>query len=193
MSKLSNAKIFGGVGAILTLIGGLISEVISLIGVVLIFIAVKYISEETKDNSIFNNYLISFIFRICSIVAAIAIALLIIGGAAFGSILTQKEMNPKEMFGDIAEEILVGVIIGLIVMWIFLIISATYLRKSYDSIAKYTKVDLFKTTGMLYFIGAITVIIIVGLFILLIAIILEIVSYFSLPDELPESAAETIQ
>lgn len=41
MSKLSNAKIFGGVGAILTLIGGLISEVISLIGVVLIFIAVK--------------------------------------------------------------------------------------------------------------------------------------------------------
>lgn len=102
-------------------------------------------------------------------------------------------MNPKEMFSDIAEEILVGVIIGLIVMWIFLIISATYLRKSYDSIAKYTKVDLFKTTGMLYFIGAITVIIIVGLFILLIAIILEIVSYFSLPDELSESAAETIQ
>ena len=62
-----------------------------------------------------------------------------------------------------------------------------YLRKSYNSIAKHTKVHLFRTTGLIYFIGAITLIIAIGIIIILVAKILEIVAYFSLPEKLPST------
>jgi uncharacterized membrane protein len=81
-----------------------------------------------------------------------------------------------------------GCFISLIVAWILLILGTLYLRKSYNSIAEHTKVDLFKTTGLVYFIGALTLIVVIGVFIIIIAKILEIVSYFSLPENLPSSA-----
>ena len=57
MSKLSEAKILGGIGALLMLLGGFIIPGLGgIIGLILIFIAVKYISEECKDKSIFDNY-----------------------------------------------------------------------------------------------------------------------------------------
>ena len=76
------------------------------------------------------------------------------------------------------------------VAWILLILGTLYLRKSYNSIAEYTKVDLFKTTGLVYFIGAITLIVIIGIFIIIVAKILEIVAFFSLPENL-STATET--
>ena len=44
MSKLSEAKVFGGIGALLMLIGGFIpyaGPIVSIVGLVLVFIAVK--------------------------------------------------------------------------------------------------------------------------------------------------------
>jgi len=67
MNNLGNVKIFGGIGALLLLIGGFIpyaGPIVSIIGLVLVFIAVKSISELTKDNDIFRNYLIHFIMSI---------------------------------------------------------------------------------------------------------------------------------
>ena len=75
--------------------------------------------------------------------------------------------------------------------WVLMIIATMYLRKSYYRIAKHTKVHLFHTTGTVYFIGAITLIIGIGALILLVARILEMIAYFSLPDNLPAMPAET--
>jgi len=75
--------------------------------------------------------------------------------------------------------------LALIIGWIFILISALYLKKSYYSIAKYTKVHLFRTTGLVYFIGAITLIFVVGVFVIFIAKILEIIAFYSLPRKLP--------
>ena len=58
MGKLRDAKILGGIGAILLLLSFI--PFVSIIGIVLMFIAVKYISDETKDKDIFKNYLYSF-------------------------------------------------------------------------------------------------------------------------------------
>lgn len=73
---------------------------IGLVGLVLVFVAVKYIAEETKNHKIFQDYLMNFILNIIAI-------------------------------------------------------------------------------------GAVTLSIVVGVFILLVAKILEIVSFFSLPENLP--------
>ncbi|RLF44725.1 MAG: hypothetical protein DRN29_07935 [Thermoplasmata archaeon] len=181
---LSQAKTYGGVGAILSLVGVFIPYIgfiAGIAGVVLILLAVKTISEETKDGSIFSNYLISFILRILAVIVAI-IAFIYFFGISY-----LVEIGRFQHFGELSlKRLLIGIIIALLIFWIFEVISFIYLKKSYESIARYTRVDLFRTTGLLYLIGAATLIILIGFLIIFIAGILEIVAYFSLPDNLPE-------
>ena len=198
MSRLSNAKAFGGIGAILLLIGAFIPSigfVVSIAGLVLIFVAVKYLADETKDQAIFKNYMYSFIFSVVAIVAAFAIIAATIGATlGFSEIWDWETEDPdEEEIWGFAATVCLGVGGALIVGWILMIIGTLYLRKSYNSIAKHTNVDLFRTTGTLYFIGAITLIILIGALILLIARILEIISFFSLPDQLPEAPTEAVE
>mgnify|MGYP000058811114 CR=1 FL=1 len=181
---LSQAKTYGGVGAILSLVGIFIpyvGVVASIAGIILILLAVKIIANETKDSSIFSNYLVSFILRIVAVIVAI-IAFISIFGLSYFAIL-KEATNIHEM--AILKRLVVGIVIALLIFWIFYVIAAVFLKRSYGSIAKYTKVDLFGTTGLLYLVGAATLIIIIGIFIIFIAEILEIIAYFSLPDKLP--------
>jgi uncharacterized membrane protein len=92
MAELSNAKVFGGIGAILMLVGTFIPNVgaiVSIVGLVLVFIAVKTISELTNDKEIFSNYLMNFIFSIISIVALFVIMLIAFGAAGGFSWITE--------------------------------------------------------------------------------------------------------
>lgn len=196
MRNLSEAKVYGGIGAILMLIGIFIpygGPIISIIGLVFIFIAVKAISEITKDEDIFRNYLMHFIFTILAFVAIIVIMIIAFGAAGGFSWITEitelqsEDITDFNTFWDLFGDMIVGAIVALIVGWILAIISAIYLRKSYNSIAEHTKVGTFKTTGTIYLIGAITVIILIGFLIIFIAKILEIVAYFSIPEALPSS------
>ena len=190
MSELSNAKFLGGIGAILMLFGGVIpyvGSIVGIVGLVLVFIAVKSISEVTKDNEIFRSYLLHFIFSIIAIVAVFVIMFIAfdaVGGFSWFTEIQSAEITDFESFWTNFGSIIGGCALALIVGWILSIIAAIYLRKSYNAIAEHTKVHLFKTTGTVYFIGAITTIILIGFLILFIARIIEIIAYFSLPDEL---------
>ena len=193
MSKLGQAKIMGGLGAILSLLTFIpnIGFLVGIVGLVLVFIAVKYIAEETKNHSIFKNYLMNFILNIVAIGAVIVIMIMSFGVAGgmswFTSLQEQNFTDPGAVWSSFGT-LIGGCILALFVAWILLILGTLYLRKSYNSIAEHTKVDLFKTTGLVYFIGALTLIVVIGAFIIIIAKILEIVSYFSLPENLPSSA-----
>jgi uncharacterized membrane protein len=193
MTKLSEAKILGGIGALLSLfvIAPYAGPIVGLVGLILVFIAVKYIADETKNHSIFQNYLMNFILNIIAIGAVIVIMVAAFGlSGGFSWINSLQEQNIMDFttFWNSFGTLIGGCIVAFIIAWVLLILGAMYLRKSYNSIAEHTKVDLFKTTGLLYFIGAITLIIIIGVFIIIVAKILEIVSYFSLPENLPTAA-----
>jgi uncharacterized membrane protein len=196
MGKLRDAKILGGIGAILLLLSFI--PFVSIVGVVLMFIAVKYIADETKDKDIFKNYLYSFIFNIIAVISFVSLILLVF----FGLGITYSNINPQQ-FTDIyyfqnyiTENFApaIGGIIGcgltILIGYILLILGALFLRKSYDGIAERTKVDLFKTTGLVNLIGAVTTIFLIGFIILFIARILEIASFFSLPDSLSKKITE---
>ena len=193
MSDLGNAKIFGGVGALLTLIGTFIpyaGPIISIVGLIFVFIAVKSISDLTKDHDIFSNYLYSFIMSIISIVAVFVIIFIgfgMVGGFSWITSLQDINITDFSTFWDSFGGIIGYTLLALFVGWILAIIAAIFLRRSYNSIAKHTKVKLFRTTGTLYFFGAITTIIVIGFLILFIASIIEIIAYFSLPDKLPST------
>ncbi len=184
---LSQAKTYGGIGAILALIGGAISKfggALSIVGIVLILLAVKEIADEAGDEAIFKNYLISFVLQIGAFLALIIAIMTVLGTSVIamgGPRAFEHEMQNFEAMMAIIGSILVG----FIIFWILFLLGSYYLKKSYELIAEYTDVDLFKTTGLLYFIGALTAIILVGFLIIFVARILEIVAYFSLPEELP--------
>ena len=191
MSELSNAKTIGKVGSLLALLGGfvpLIGPIIGIVGFVLVLIAVKSISELLKDKDIFRNYIVDFILSIISIVMILVIMLMgffNVGGFTWITSLQDINIQDLSTFWDYFGGIISYAIMALIVGWILWVIGAIYLRRSYNSIAKYTNVSLFRTTGTVYLIGAITTIILIGFVILFVGRIIEVISYFSLPDELP--------
>lgn len=191
MGSLNNAKLLGGLGAILSLVGWIFSasfgSIVGIVGLIMVIMAVKYIADETKDKSIFNNYLYYFI---CSIIAIVAM----VGIIAYSVLSTIDIYNIEQLSSNITDfasfwetfgSALTGCILALVIGWILLIIGTIFLKRSYYSIAKKTGVDLFKTTGLVYFIGALTMIIIIGFLIIFIAKIMEIIAFFSLPDDLP--------
>jgi uncharacterized membrane protein len=77
-----------------------------------------------------------------------------------------------------------SIIAGLLVLWITLIIAAYFLRKSYNKIASGTHTSMFHTAGLLYLIGAVTAIVLVGFIIIFVAFILQIIAFFSMPETL---------
>jgi uncharacterized membrane protein len=154
----------------------------------MIFIAVNYIADETKNHKIFQDYLMNFIFQIIAIVAIIIIMIAafgISGGLTWITSLQGQNITDFNSVWNTFGTMIAGCIAALLIAWIFLILGAIYLRKSYNSIAEHTKVNLFKTTGTVYLIGAVTLIVVVGVVIIFVAKILELVSYFSLPETLP--------
>jgi uncharacterized membrane protein len=160
MGKLSDAKMLGGIGSILQII-----PYVSIVGYILTLIAVKFISDEVHDRSIFNDMLYAAITGI----VGVAIAAVGIFGA-FASI------------GVLGVGAIAGIIAFLAVAWIALIISAIFIRKAFNNIATKLNIGMFRTAGTLYFIGAILVIVLVGFIILFIAYILQIVAFFSINE-----------
>ncbi|TMI29660.1 DUF996 domain-containing protein [Candidatus Bathyarchaeota archaeon] len=60
-----------------------------------------------------------------------------------------------------------------------------FLKRSYEKISQRLNVSAFATTGLLYLIGAALTIVFVGFLILLVALIFQVVAYFSIQDRPP--------
>jgi uncharacterized membrane protein len=168
MASLSQAKTLGGVGAILIFI-----PFVSIVGYILIILAIRDISQDMKDKSIFNNVVIA---AVTGIIGAVAGAAVFIFGAAT-SVFT----------GGVSA--FAGIIVGLLIVWVFLIISAIFLRKAYNSISMELGVKMFGTAATLYLVGAVLTIVLVGFLVLFIAQILQAVAYFQIPDVAPMQGA----
>jgi uncharacterized membrane protein/ribosomal protein L40E len=167
MASLSNAKVLGGVGGILIFIPG-----VSLVGWILILIALKEISDSTQDKSIFDDALVA---AITAIIGAVTLVFIFALGA-FEGLITIGAVG----FGPLGA---LGAFALLGVFWAVLIISSIFLKRAYDKTAQRLNVGAFATAGLLYLIGALTVIVIVGFLILFIALIFQIVAFFSIPDQ----------
>ncbi len=192
MSELSQAKIMGGVGSILMLLSFIptVGGILGIIGFILVLIAVKYISDAVGDRTIFNNMLISVILGIIGIVVG-----LVMGIISLFTLLGRSFRMPSdfsEWFGPIPASpeslmsLIIGVIIVLVIIWIFYIISAVFLRKSFTAISSRLNVKLFGTAAFLYLIGSILLIVLVGFIVLLVALILQTIAFFSIPESPPQ-------
>ncbi|MEM4521237.1 MAG: DUF996 domain-containing protein [Candidatus Bathyarchaeia archaeon] len=178
MALLDQARLLGGIGSILMLLTLIphAGPILSIIGFILVLIAVKYISDHAEDRSIFNNYLIAVIL---GIIAAIV-------GAAVGIMGVLGSMGLMGMRGPVAAftGMILTLIVALVAVWIIWIIAAIFIRKSFNAIASALNIKMFSTAALLYFIGAILIIALgVGYIIILVAIILQIIAFFQIPAE----------
>jgi uncharacterized membrane protein len=175
VASLGQAKTLGGVGSILVLLGAIpiIGWLLATAGFILVLLAVKNVSEFVGEPAIFNDMII-------------AVPLAIVGLAVFGVIVVTAIYSFffLSQLGSVSF-LIVPLIVGFVVACVFYVVSAIFIRKSYDRIGMRLNVNMFRTTGFLYLIGAVLTIIIIGLLIILIAEILQIVSFFSIPDQLP--------
>jgi len=85
--------------------------------------------------------------------------------------------------------LITGVIAGLSVLWILGIIASNFLWTSFETVATKVNVGMFRTGSLIYFIGSILTIILVGFILTFIGQILFIVAFFSLPESLPVAVA----
>ncbi|HEW63445.1 MAG: hypothetical protein C0177_03110 [Fervidicoccus fontis] len=185
MTRLNDARLIGGIGSLFYLASfftgfHFTGSILLLIGLVLIGVAVKYISDETKDSTIFNNFMY---FILITIIGSIVAIILGLGTFLLGAITIRR------MFFSA----ILTFIVALIIVWVTFTIASTYLRRSFEQIKEKTNVNLFSTAGKFYFWGALLTIILVGFIILLIGIIFMVVAFFSLPDKLPEQAQTPMQ
>ena len=166
MGSLSSAKTLGGVGGILVFL-----PFVSLVGWILILLATKEISETVQDKSIFDDALLA---AITAIIGAVVFVAFIVTGSITG-LFTFGLGFPRFLlfFG----------ILGA--FWVFAVISAIFLKRSYEKISQRLNVSAFATTGLLYLIGAALTIVFVGFLILLVALIFQVVAYFSIQDRPP--------
>jgi uncharacterized membrane protein len=182
-SSLESSKTLSGIGSIL-----LIFPIISIVGIILILIGMKGLSDYYKEPSIYQNALWGVIFGIIALIAiAVAVPLIAISGLfsvfAIG-------------FG------LLSILLLLLIVFVFYLISAMYFRKAFNALAQKSGEHMFETAGLLLFIGAIlTIVFFIGLLLILVAWILATIAFFSIkvptqqyaspPPATPPSSAAT--
>jgi uncharacterized membrane protein len=197
-ATLTQARTMGGVGSILVLLSVVpyVGFILGLAGFAMVLLAVKQISDVVKDREIFNNVLMAVILQI---VGSVISAFVVIGGL-LSTFMMASLGSPFDgfvgpgMFGVGAVLAVFGaLIVGLIAMWIVLIIAARFLRKGYEGIADKTGTKTFRTVAHWYYYGAWLMIILVGFVLILIATILQIKAFFSLPEYPPTHSVLQVQ
>ena len=193
-------KNLSGIGALFIVIGFIGSLVpyvglLALIGVILLLIGLKGLSNYYKEEGIFNNALYSIISAIVGGVVAVA-ALAITAVSALASI--GFDFNDINDWATVGSEIgsyfanlnfnaiwalISAVVLAVVILFVFAIISTYFFRKSMDQLSSKTGVGLFGTAGLLMLIGAVLSIIAVGLLLIWVGFILATIAFFQMKEK----------
>lgn len=162
-------------GSILLLLGPLptIGWVLAIVGLVLLLRAAKELSYYYQDESIHKNAWTGLKYYIVAL-----IALAVGTGIGLGSFATAGLFtgSPFAFTAGIVGGIL-AILGGLVVAFVFYLLAALNLRKTYDTLAQKTGEQSFNTASTLLFIGAILTVIGIGVILIVISWIFIIYSF----------------
>ena len=166
--EIKDAKLMGGIGSILALLSFIPKAgwIISLVGFILVIVAIKKITDATNRDDVFNDYLKG---AIINIVGSIIISLAG-GGLAMMAIMRRH--------GGVS----IGIIVALVIAWVVMIVGTYFMKKGLVGLSEVTGEKNFATAGNLFFWGAVLLIIAVGGIVSLVGYIFQIIAFFSLPD-----------
>jgi len=195
---LESSKTLGGVGALLIVVsvlgflGSIYSGLLSLIGIILVLVALKGLSDHYNEGAIFNNALYGVVLTIVGFVVFAAVAVALVFMVIAGGFNWEDWSSFGQYFTDINAlmNVIGTIIIALVVLFVFLVISAIYFRKSLSALSARSGVNIFETAGLLWLIGAVLTVIIVGFLLIWVAWILITVGFFSIKTTSPSPIAE---
>jgi uncharacterized membrane protein len=197
--NVETSKNMGGIGAILIVIaflgafGSGFAGLLGLIGLILLLIGTKGLADHYSDQGIFNNALYAIILIIVGIVVAVGVVVAV-AFAAFSDLgidmndwaaFDQNWAKLIQSFTDFSDfnaifTLIGGIIMGLVILFVFLIVAAFLYRRSLNTLAAKTGVGMFNTAGLILLIGAVLTIIVIGFILIWVAFILVAVAFFSI-------------
>ncbi|MCS7135843.1 MAG: DUF996 domain-containing protein [Nitrososphaerota archaeon] len=208
--RIENSRILGGVGALLMFIGVFpyvnYFGIVGLIGLILIMLALYSLSNYYGERCIFNNALYGLITSIVGgVIAMVLIITTVIPSLIkiFHTIfpewngdwtaLPKLELTPDvlnfslEMFMPF----LTGILATFITLWVFSMISAFFVRRSFRTLSVKSGVGLFSTAGLLLLIGAVLLIIFVGAILVWVSTLLLAVAFFQIKPQQAQPTTST--
>lgn len=164
----------GGIGSILLVLTVVpnVGIVLSIVGLILLLIALRYISRSVNQPSIFQN-------------AIYAVVIGIIGGVVTGviggvTLFSVAGIGFEDTFDFAA--LLTRVLLIIVLAWIFAVASSFFLRKAFNQTGDVLGIKLFRTAGLLLLLGALLTIVLVGFIVTLVAYILAAVAFFQIQE-----------
>jgi uncharacterized membrane protein len=196
---LESSKNIGGIGAILMFIGVLISGysygIIALVGLILVMVAMYGLASHYRESGIFNNALYGVITAIVGVVVFAVVVVYALFDFFAGLGFTIGMGNFADWATGLAGidwvnlgfsligNFITSVLLALVVLFVFVVITAILLRKSLGLLSAKTGVGLFGATGTMVLIGAVLTIILIGLILLWVALLLLAVAFFQIKPQ----------
>ena len=192
---ISTERTLGLIGSILAFAGVIpyVGGFLSLLSLVLILIALHGIGTKLNDDRPFKYYLKGFIVGLVAIVVGIIV---IVGATMASETHTERSTNQfilspgsdvtivEETHSDLSSTALAAVIMGFVIIIAGLILAVYFEKKAWESMYELTKVEAFRSTAKFLWWGALTLIILVGIILLLVAAIYQIIAFANLPQRI---------
>jgi len=176
------SKTLAGEGSILLILSIVpyVGWVLGIIGVILFLKGVKELANYYQDNETYKNSLTGVKFYIVALVAAaVAIAAIVIGVGSATGYKFSSGFTPTVGFGVG----LAAFFIGLIVAFVFYVLAASHLRRTFNTLAQKSGEKSFDTAASLIWWGSILTIIVVGLLLIFVAWIFAVIGFFSMRSQ----------
>lgn len=175
-TELKNIKLLGGIGSLFIvsgvfLFGIVVGIVLQMVGITLLSIAIKKISDAYPEKKIFTNFLIGFLVRSIGLIFALFVFIIFIIPLAIHPNSTNAEFLS-----------VIGIFVSLVLSYGGYVVGGAYYQRCFLSIHEITNNDLFKWAGILVFWGSVASIILVGLIVVWIGWILLTVAFFTVQE-----------
>jgi uncharacterized membrane protein len=189
---LESDKNLGGVGALLIVLSPIAmagTGILAIVGLILLLISLKGMARHFKERRIFDNALYGVVLAVVGVVISLvvimvtAIAALSRYGVDFLRPMDWVRMG--QIFSRMANfgemwSLFGGIAAAIVVLFVFLIVAVIYFRRTLVTLAAKTDVQLFSTAGLIMLVGAVLIIVVIGLLLVWISFILLTVAFFSI-------------
>ena len=172
-SDVRSAGTFGLVGVILMLVGLIpYAGVLAIVGLILVLIALNRLSRAYGNDAIWRNALYGFVMGI------VEVAVLVV--AVFAYLVPMLLLHVPPMIASpngFGTGFLVFFIVLFVIAYVFSILEFRFFRDAYRELAGSSGVEDFNKAARWYWIGALTLIVLVGAILILVGHIYALLGY----------------
>ncbi|MCL1977868.1 MAG: DUF996 domain-containing protein [Candidatus Bathyarchaeota archaeon] len=202
--NLETSKLLGGIGALLMFLGGITLYIgyyfgiLEIVGIILVLLSLHSLANFYGNRGIFNNALfgvlaavigaiISVVVTVVAVLASLKDFLYQVFPGWDGNYASLQNLTPDTANFDpsTVTAFLIGILLVLVVVWVFAIISAFFVRRSLKELSVRSGSGLFATAGLLMLIGAVLTVILIGVILVWISALILAIAFFTMKEPEP--------